>query len=124
RQDRFPVAGRISAQGEELQPLDEPALEAIADRIAADNFGAVAVGFIHSYVDPRHERRAREILAKKLSLPISISSEVSPQMREFERFNTVCANAYVRPLMADYLARLQARLKEMGANCPVFMIHS
>jgi N-methylhydantoinase A len=75
-------------------------------------------------MNPEHEQRAREILSRKLSIPISISSEVSPQMREFERFNTVCANAYVRPQMADYLSRLQVRLKEMGAECPVFMIHS
>ncbi|TIL74524.1 MAG: hydantoinase/oxoprolinase family protein, partial [Mesorhizobium sp.] len=79
---------------------------------------------IHAYANPDHERRAREVLSRKLSIPISISAEVSPQMREFERFNTVCANAYVRPQMADYLARLQIRLKEMGADCPVFMIHS
>ncbi|MCZ7912531.1 hydantoinase/oxoprolinase family protein [Agrobacterium leguminum] len=124
REDRFPVKGRISAQGTELQPLDEQALEEIARRIAAEDFGAVAIGFIHSYMNPDHERRAREILARTLDLPISISSEVSPQMREFERFNTVCANAYVRPQMADYLNRLQVRLKEMGASCPVFMIHS
>lgn len=124
REDRFPVKGRISAQGTELQPLDEQALEEIARRIAAEDFGAVAIGFIHSYMNPDHERRAREILARTLALPISISSEVSPQMREFERFNTVCANAYVRPQMADYLNRLQVRLKEMGASCPVFMIHS
>ncbi|TDK44545.1 hydantoinase/oxoprolinase family protein [Antarcticimicrobium luteum] len=124
REDRFAVAGRISAQGEELAPLDEAALEALADRIAAEGFGAVAVGFIHSYMNPAHEQRAREILAAKLDIPISISSEVSPQMREFERFNTVCANAYVRPQMEDYLNRLQVRVKEMGATCPVFMIHS
>lgn len=124
REDRFPVKGRISAQGTELQPLDEQALEEIARRIATEDFGAVAIGFIHSYMNPDHERRAREILARTLDLPISISSEVSPQMREFERFNTVCANAYVRPQMADYLNRLQVRLKDMGASCPVFMIHS
>ncbi len=124
REDRFPVKGRISAQGEELQALDEKALEEIAAHIASENFGAIAIGFIHSYMNPAHERRAREILARTLDLPISISSEVSPQMREFERFNTVCANAYVRPQMADYLSRLQVRLKEMGALCPVFMIHS
>lgn len=124
REDRFTVKGRIGAEGQELQPLDEAALEAIADRIAAGGFGAVAIGFIHAYANPEHERRARDILAAKLDVPISISAEVSPQMREFERFNTVCANAYVRPLMADYLARLQVRLKEMGAACPVFMIHS
>lgn len=124
REDRFPVAGRIGAHGQELQPLDEAALERIADHIAAEGFGAVAIGFIHSYMNPAHERRAREILAARVDVPISISSEVSPQMREFERFNTVCANAYVRPQMADYLNRLQVRLKDMGADCPVFMIHS
>jgi N-methylhydantoinase A len=124
REDRFPVKGRIGADGQELQALDEASLIEIADRIATGGYGAVAVGFIHSYANPAHERRAREILSQRLSIPISISSEVSPQMREFERFNTVCANAYVRPQMADYLARLQVRLKEMGAECPVFMIHS
>ncbi len=124
REHRFTVSGRIGAEGQELQPLDEERLEALADEIAAGGFGAVAIGFIHSYANAAHERRAREILARKLDIPISISAEVSPQMREFERFNTVCANAYVRPQMADYLARLQVRLKEMGANCPVFMIHS
>ncbi len=124
REDRFTVKGRIGAQGQELQPLDEEALEALADTLRAEGFGAVAIGFIHSYLNGTHEARAREILAAKLDVPISISSEVSPQMREFERFNTVCANAYVRPQMESYLARLQVRLKEMGATCPVFMIHS
>ncbi len=124
REDRFAVKGRIGAQGQELQPLDEAALEAVADKIEAEGFDAVAIGFIHSYLNSAHEERAREILAAKLDLPISISSEVSPQMREFERFNTVCANAYVRPQMESYLARLKIRLKEVGARCPVFMIHS
>ncbi|MGV3551009.1 hydantoinase/oxoprolinase family protein [Rhizobium sp.] len=124
REDRFTVRGRIGAEGQELQALDEAALRMIADTIAAQGFGAVAIGFIHAYANPAHERRAREILTEKLDIPISISSEVSPQMREFERFNTVCANAYVRPQMANYLARLQTRLKDMGADCPVFMIHS
>ncbi len=125
RQDRFPVAGRIDAQGNELQPLDEARLEALADEIRDGAFGAVAIGFIHSYQNPTHEERAREILAAKLpGTPISISAEVSPQMREFERFNTVCANAYVRPQMEDYLTRLQSRLHAQGADCPVFMIHS
>lgn len=123
REDRFPVVGRIGAQGQELAALDEAGLVALASRIAAGGYGAIAVGFIHSYMNGAHEVRAREILAAT-GLPISISSEVSPQMREFERFNTVCANAYVRPQMADYLGRFQVRLKEKGASCPVFMIHS
>ncbi len=124
REDRFTVAGRIGAQGQELVPLDEAALQALADRIAAGGYEAVAIGFIHSYVNPAHEHRARQIIAERVSVPISISAEVSPQMREFERFNTVCANAYVRPRMADYLLRLQSRLTLAGAGCPVFMIHS
>ncbi len=124
REDRFVVAGRIGAQGQELQALDEAALEELADTLKAEGFGAVAIGFIHSYLNPAHEQRARDILAAKLDVPISISSEVSPQMREFERFNTVCANAYVRPQMETYLYRLQQRLKDMGAGCPLFMIHS
>ena len=124
REDRFTVRGRIGAQGQELAPLDEAGLEAIADRIAAGGYGAVAIGFIHAYMNGAHEARARDIIAGRVGLPISISSEVSPQMREYERFNTVCANAYVQPMMADYLVRLQVRLRDMGAGCPVFMIHS
>lgn len=124
REDRFTVAGRIGAQGQELVPLDEAALQALADQIAAGGYEAVAIGFIHSYMNPAHEHRARQVIAERVSVPISISAEVSPQMREFERFNTVCANAYVRPRMADYLLRLQSRLTLAGAGCPVFMIHS
>ncbi len=124
REHRFPVRGRISARGEELQALDEAALENLSIRFVEQGFELIAVGFIHSYMNPDHERRARDIIAKKTRAPISISSDVSPQMREFERFNTVCANAYVRPLMSTYLARLQSRLRELGAKCPVFLIHS
>ena len=124
REHRFPVKGRIGADGRELQPLDEERLVKLADSLAEQEFEAVAIGFIHSYVNMTHERRAREVLARRLNIPISISAEVSPQMREFERFNTVCANAYVRPRMATYLKRLRVRLKDMGVDCPVFMIHS
>ncbi|MCF4129502.1 hydantoinase/oxoprolinase family protein [Methylobacterium sp. SyP6R] len=124
REDRFTVAGRIGARGDEMLALDEAALDALGDVLAQRGFGAIAIGFIHAYANPGHERRAREILSRKVGVPISLSSEVSPQMREFERFNTVCANAYVRPQMADYLGRFQVRLKEAGAECPIFMIHS
>lgn len=124
RERRFPVRGRIGAQGQELAPLDEAALDALAERFARDGVESIAVGFLHSYMNGAHERRARDILARRLDVPISLSCEVSPQMREYERFNTVCANAYVRPRMADYLDRLSARLAAMGVVCPVVMIHS
>jgi N-methylhydantoinase A len=125
REHRYVVEGRIAASGRELIALDEPALEEIAGKISHAGYESIAIGFIHSYVNDAHEQRAREILRGCLpDLSISISSEVSPQMREFERFNTVCANAFVKPLMASYLGRLVERLESAGANCPVFMIHS
>lgn len=125
RDRRFVVAGRLAASGRELEALDEPAIAAIARRLKDEGFESVAIGFIHSYVDARHEKRAREIIREIApEISISISSEVSPQMREFERFNTVCSNAFVKPLMASYLNRLVERLKQIGAACPVFMIHS
>jgi len=125
REHRYVVEGRIAASGRELLALDELALEEIAGQISDSGYESIAIGFIHSYVNDAHEQRAREILRGSLpDLSISISSEVSPQMREFERFNTVCANAFVKPLMASYLGRLVERLESAGANCPVFMIHS
>jgi len=126
REDRFTVTGRISADGNELQPLDESEILSLAQHIKEQDFGAIAIGFIHAYANHAHEQHARKILQTVLGkdIPISISCEVSPQMREFERFNTVCANAYVRPQMESYLLRLQQRLKEMGLGCPVYMIHS
>jgi len=125
RQHRFPVAGRIDAKGQELQPLDKRRLEALADELDRNGFDSIAIGFIHSYQNPIHEECARDILTSRLPhVPISISAEVSPQMREFERFNTVCANAYVRPQIEDYLTQLQNRLTICGATCPVLVIHS
>ncbi|WP_050526841.1 hydantoinase/oxoprolinase family protein [Pseudorhodobacter aquimaris] len=125
RDSRYVVAGRIGASGRELAPLDEAAVARFACDVAAKGYESIAVGFVHSYVNPAHEERAREIIAEHApDLSVSISSEVSPQMREFERFNTVCANAFVKPLIASYLNRLVVRLAEIGAGCPVYMIHS
>ena len=125
REDRLTVAGRLAASGREVVPLDEEGVARIARDLAEQGFESLAIGFLHSYVDPVHERRAAEIVAAEApGLSVSTSAEVSPQMREFERFNTVCANAFVKPLMSSYLARLADRLAAMGARCPVFLMHS
>ena len=125
RNHRFVVPGRIAASGRELTPLDEAAVVDLARKLAAERFESVAIGFIHSYVNSSHEVRAREILESIApQLSVSISSEVSPQMREFERFNTVCSNAFVKPLMSSYLNRLVDRLRDIGAGCTVYLIHS
>ena len=125
REHRYVVAGRIAATGRELVALDEASLRDVAGKIRERSYESVAIGFIHSYVNADHERRARDIIVDEIpGISISISSEVSPQMREFERFNTVCANAFVKPLMASYLGRLVERFEAAGGRCPVFMMHS
>ncbi|MEO0680677.1 MAG: hydantoinase/oxoprolinase family protein [Pseudomonadota bacterium] len=125
RQRRFTLRERVGARGETLIPLDRAEVEALADRLAEARIDSVAVGLIHAYLDPAHERLVREVLAERLpQAAVSLSSEVSPQMREYERFNTVVANAYIKPLMASYLGRLEQKLRDQGADCGIFLMHS
>ena len=125
RADRHVVSERLNARGEVLVPFDEDGARALVERIGEAGYESVAVGFIHSYVNPVNEQRFRDLLLADLpDIACSISSDVSPQMREFERFNTVCANAYVQPLMASYLVRLRDELATRGATCPLHLIHS
>ena len=129
RSDRHVLRERLAADGTVLRPFDEEEarllVEALADRPDDEAYEAVAVGFIHAYVDGTHERRFRDLLLERLpDVAVSISSEVAPQMREFERFNTACTNAYLQPLMATYLHRLADDLAATGARCPVYLIHS
>ena len=125
RQMRFTVRERVSAEGDVLVALDRGEVEATVDRIAEAGFESVAVGFIHSYVNSAHEVMVREVLAERMpDAMVSLSSEVSPQMREYERFNTVLANAYIKPLMNSYLNRLEDRLRAEGVCCDIFLMHS
>lgn len=125
RNDRFIVDERIDSKGNILRAFDSEELDSLAERIVKGGFESVAIGLMHSYTNGVHERQIRDALLKRNpDLSVSISSEVSPQIREFQRFNTVCANAYVKPMMESYLRRLVTRLEEAGAECPVFMIHS
>jgi 5-oxoprolinase (ATP-hydrolysing)/N-methylhydantoinase A len=125
RKDRYVVPERVRADGGTLLPFDEPAAREVVARLVGGGYESVAVGFIHSYRNGDHERRFRDLLAEAdPGIAVSLSCEVSPQMREFERFNTVCANAYVQPLISSYLQRLEAELRRMGAVCPLLLIHS
>jgi N-methylhydantoinase A len=125
RQSRFTVAERVDATGAVLIALDRAEVEALADEIAQGGYASVAVGLLHSYLNGAHERMVRDVLVQRLpGVMVSISCEVSPQMREYERFNTVVANAYIKPLMKSYLDRLRGRLADQGVNCPVFLMHS
>ncbi len=123
---RYTVKERLSADGDVLVPLDETSLQDLASELRAENVKAVAIGFLHAYAHDAHEKRVRDILKSALAkdVTICISSEVAPEIREFERFSTVVANAYVRPLMAGYLHRLADQVKDMGLNCPLFLMMS
>jgi N-methylhydantoinase A len=123
---RFTVDERIAANGDILLPLNEAQVEAVAHAMVAAGVEAVAIGFLHSYAHPGHERRARELMADLLgpAVTICISSEVCPEMREYERFSTTCANAYVQPLIQGYLDRLRLLLDESGFSCPLLLMTS
>ena len=125
RNRRYVVTERLRADGKVLIPLERAEVEALAEELGEAGYEAVAVGLLHSYVDDAHERMVAEVLAERLpGVLVSLSSQVSPQMREYERFNTTIANAFIQPLMKSYLDRLRARLAEAGAECPVFLMHS
>lgn len=125
RNRRYVVSERMDAQGQVLLPLDRSEVEALAKDIGQAGYESVAIGLLHSYANDAHERMIAEVLRKELpDVMVSISSEVSPQMREYERFNTTIANAYIKPLMKSYLGRLRDRLAAQGAACPIFLMHS
>src|SRR4051795_12480271 len=125
RRRRFVVPERINAQGKIILPLDETVVERLADRILAEEIDSVAIGFLHSFNNPVHEQRTREILTARLTgVAFTLSSEVSPEMREYERFSTACANAYVQPMMGRYLVNLEEKLQQEGLRCPLFLMLS
>ena len=125
RQDRYTLNERIAADGSVLLPLDLEEVKALVARIVECGYEAVAIGLMHAYANGAHEREVERVLkAAAPQLSVSLSSVVSPQMREFERFNTVIANAFVQPHVASYLNRLVRRLRDAGIGAQVFMMHS
>ncbi len=123
---RFTVPGRRDGRGRVLRDLDEAAVAAVGERLRAAEVDAVAIGFMHAYAWPEHEQRAARILRAALPgrVTICLSSEVCPEIREYERFSTTCANAYVRPMMEGYLVRLRAELDALGMACPLLLMMS
>lgn len=125
RQRRYVLRERVGADGNVLVPLVLRDIQSLVDELTVAKYDSIAVGFLHSYLNPDHERMVRDVLQERLpDVMVSLSSDVSPQMREYERFNTTVANAYIKPLMKSYLSRLEGRLKEEGAGCPIFLMHS
>jgi N-methylhydantoinase A len=125
RRLRFTVPERLDVHGTVKLPLDEAAVVRVANRLKAEEIEAVAVALIHSYVNPMHEERIRAILHEHCpGLSITLSSEVCPEAREYERTSTAVANAYVQPLMAGYLGRLEQEFRSRGCTAPIHLMTS
>ena len=125
RRRRLPIRERINAQGEVLQELDESSVGRAVETLAAEAVEAVAIGFLHSFTNPVHERRVGDAVARALpNVRVTLSSDVSPEMREYERFSTACANAYLQPLIGRYLASLERELQRAGFRCPLLLMTS
>lgn len=126
RYRRLEIPERLSATGEVLLALDEAAVATAARRLVErDGIDALAIAFMHSYRDPVHEQRAAAVVRRLYpALPLSLSAEVAPEIREFERTSTACANAYVQPLMRRYLDRVEQALASLGINGRLYVMLS
>lgn len=120
REDRLGVPGRLGPRGEEVEPLDATVLEALTTLVEERGAQSVAVSLLHAYANGEHERAVADALSCT-GLPLSVSSELLPEFREYERTSTTVVNAYVAPVMSRYLGRLSdeagaARVTIMGSN--------
>jgi len=122
---RLAIDERVNSNGEVLRPLDENRLQDAAQQLKEEGVEAIAICFMHSYANDSHERRAKEVLEAAFpNIPITTSTEVAPEIREYERANTACANAYVLPLMQRYLGDLSDKLSALGLKQPLYLMQS
>ncbi len=122
---RLPVKERMNYRGQVLTPLDEASVTALIPTLEKVGVRSVAIGLLHAYANPMHEEAVANILADGLpEVSISLSSQVCPEIREYERQSTTCANAYVQPMVARYLADVHERLTERGFTCPCLLMTS
>lgn len=125
RRDIYTVRERMDYRGKELVPLDEDGVKNIAKVAKELGIESIGICFINSFVNPAHEIRTREILQEELpGLPICISYELAPVMKEYERTNSTVINALLMPIMTRYMDKLLSKLKSEGYKCEPLIIHS
>jgi N-methylhydantoinase A len=125
RRRRIEIGGRIAAEGTELAPLDLAQVGQAAEALKADGVTSVAICFLHAWRDASHERAAKAVFRSLMpDAYLSVSSEVLPEFREFDRFSTTVLNAFVGPRMATYLDRLLARVRDTGIAAEPYTVHS
>ncbi|MEE8368982.1 MAG: hydantoinase/oxoprolinase family protein, partial [Thermoanaerobaculia bacterium] len=124
-EDTREASERMSAQGEVVTPLDEDQVRQIISDLVNSGVESLTVSLINSYANPLHERRIKELIEEvKPEFPVTISSEVLPEFREYERTLTACMNSYVRPRVAGYVRNLEKALQDMGVTCAVNILRS
>ncbi len=122
---RKEVRERIAANGEIVTPLDEDDVRRVAAELVADGVAAIAIVFLFSFINPAHERRARDVIAAAHpDLAISLSSEVDPAFREYERTAVTAFDAYLKPVVAGYVARMGSDLAAAGVSAPLQIMQS
>ena len=125
RRLRLEASERVSADGEVLVPLVQDELGELVDRVREEGVESLAVCFLHAYAYPEHERSAGAFLRQHLpDVPVSLSHEVLPERREYERTATTVINAYVQPLMQRYLGSLRSGLNQLGIDAPLHIMQS
>jgi len=119
------VGGRIDAQGREIAPLDEEAVAAAADMLREESVEAVAVSLLFSFLNPAHEQRIGEILAERMpGVPVSLSSRVVPEYREYVRASTTALNASLLPLLGTYIEAVSGEVEREGVPVPVYLMQT
>ncbi len=119
------IPERINARGEVVRELDVAAATRLIDDLCSSGIEALTISLMHSYANPDHERVLRDIIAKKYpQLPVSLSSDILPEFREYDRAITTVMNDYVRPIMRRYLSRIEDRLKDEGVKAHLHIVRS
>lgn len=125
RKHRFVIKERTDVNGTILEPINTETFSNLVQKIKEEGFKSVGIGFLHSYANSENENILRNYLLENLpGVEVSISSDVCPEIREYERFTTTVVNAYIKPLMANYLKKLDNELKIKGFDCPLLLMTS
>ena len=125
RKHRYVIDERTDVNGSIITSIDKDQFCNLITKIKNENFESIAVGFLHSYANPDNEKILKAFLTKELpDVEVSISSDVCPEIREYERFTTTVVNAYIKPLMSNYLKKLDQKLLNSGFNCPLLLMTS
>jgi N-methylhydantoinase A len=123
--DTAAVAERIDARGRVLRPLDPVQATAAIDALCSSGIAALTVSLMHAYANPTHERALRDIVAARFpDLPVSLSSDILPEFREYDRTITTVINDYVRPVMRRYLSRIEDRMAAEGMTARLHIVRS